>query len=961
MVSFPLMMFIAGDFVRPKYVFIGMAVQFLVTLFGYMAEVTALIWLKMLFVSVALALYSFILFSMCLVFTSLINSHETMQTLKGLQEFEMSQHSHKALGVSCIVIWTTSSTFFLLNNWKVISEQTYLLFEPVLDVMFKTIFLGLLFAVQTWSNEIKMVEMFRELKNQNKFQSKFLRFVYHEIRNPFNTIMLGLDHLQTEVKGLKQLELVSTLRKCAKSMNRVIDDAVELTTNQGTLELLKEPTNIEFLLNDVVEEYAILADSKRLSFNTHVPKNFPDHVYADSAKLRKIFQILISNAVKFSPVEELVKIILKVNNFLPPNQVMLSLSIIDNGPGISEEILPVLFEPFGFVRPGDFSEDEDRGSGLGLCMAQQLANLMDAKLTVETVLGQGSSFNIFFVFNVCPKENSVSKSQSKSKSFFNGPLSRRWSLVGIARRRNAVSPTSSHPSQALPRGPTEDFGMLTFSNGADLVLDSAAMHEEDLASSVSSALERSSPQNLLSSLGASLGVVSRLKTTLQYTSEFKNSPTNQTFLRFSPTNFSPKQRMARFFSGDTASKSESPPPRTSEVAHSSGMGRSSETSSDVHQSMRTRHSGPSENAMTRSSAGRTKILFAGDSSRKNSTRNPYPQATRDISRNLIPPGSRCHTVEDADAPPALILQKWGSAPSHATNRKKQDKADRHSAFSSCGSFLSWSDCSVGGKGTSQGASSEGSCEGASVHPNQKKGQEPVQNKRTSILLKSSLDTRESCCMQSLKGQEFASSASHHNLLESFKASETNSTDQATNSQESDVCMSLPVAQGNIKLAPVVSHIVRSDKSSYSTENSSKEAPVHPGAPPSITIKSQILIVDDVKSNVKLAEMILTKAGFCCDIAHNGLEAINLVRQKHYELILMDNVMPHMSGIDATREILCFDKETTIVGLTGNILKSDQDEFLKAGAKFVLQKPIDKVMLLNTCHQFVQLKGSSTCS
>jgi len=115
----------------------------------------------------------------------------------------------------------------------------------------------------------------------------------------------------------------------------------------------------------------------------------------------------------------------------------------------------------------------------------------------------------------------------------------------------------------------------------------------------------------------------------------------------------------------------------------------------------------------------------------------------------------------------------------------------------------------------------------------------------------------------------------------------------------------------------------------------------------------ILVVDDIKSNVKLACMILEKAGYTCDTAYNGFDAVEMAKKKHYHLILMDNVMPVMCGVEAAQAILAFDNAVPIIGLTGNVLQSDQNEFLKAGVKMVALKPIDKAQLLKICETYIQ--------
>jgi len=116
-------------------------------------------------------------------------------------------------------------------------------------------------------------------------------------------------------------------------------------------------------------------------------------------------------------------------------------------------------------------------------------------------------------------------------------------------------------------------------------------------------------------------------------------------------------------------------------------------------------------------------------------------------------------------------------------------------------------------------------------------------------------------------------------------------------------------------------------------------------------------VDDALSNLKLVGAILTKAGYSCDLAHNGMEAVELAGLNHYKLIFMDNVMPVLDGIEATRRILVFDEQVPIVGLTGNILQKDQEEFLEAGVKYIIQKPANKTLLLEACRSFIpQKKG-----
>ncbi len=88
------------------------------------------------------------------------------------------------------------------------------------------------------------------------------------------------------------------------------------------------------------------------------------------------------------------------------------------------------------------------------------------------------------------------------------------------------------------------------------------------------------------------------------------------------------------------------------------------------------------------------------------------------------------------------------------------------------------------------------------------------------------------------------------------------------------------------------------------------------------------------------------------MANNGLEAIEKFENNHYDLILMDENMPQMGGIAATKEILRIErrrsqKHTPIISLTANALKGDRERFLDAGMDGYLSKPIEPQLLLET--------------
>ena len=121
------------------------------------------------------------------------------------------------------------------------------------------------------------------------------------------------------------------------------------------------------------------------------------------------------------------------------------------------------------------------------------------------------------------------------------------------------------------------------------------------------------------------------------------------------------------------------------------------------------------------------------------------------------------------------------------------------------------------------------------------------------------------------------------------------------------------------------------------------------------LNAHILLVEDNISNQMFMKIILKKMGLTFDISSDGYEAIDKFKQsrtspsKKYDLILMDENMPIMGGIEATKYILKYEKEnnlthTPIIALTANALKGDRERFIKAGMDEYLSKPLDRIKL-----------------
>ena len=107
-------------------------------------------------------------------------------------------------------------------------------------------------------------------------------------------------------------------------------------------------------------------------------------------------------------------------------------------------------------------------------------------------------------------------------------------------------------------------------------------------------------------------------------------------------------------------------------------------------------------------------------------------------------------------------------------------------------------------------------------------------------------------------------------------------------------------------------------------------------------------MEDNPVNQKLASMTLSKFGYTCTIAGNGRIALDLINEDNkYDFILMDLQMPEMDGISATKEIRKIKGYSpTIVAMTANVFKEDQQRCKEAGMDAFLSKPFKKQSLID---------------
>jgi two-component system, OmpR family, sensor histidine kinase BaeS len=209
--------------------------------------------------------------------------------------------------------------------------------------------------------------------------------IAHELRTPLAVQMAHLEALQDGIYPLTPENLVPILEQ-NQMLNHLVEDLRTLTlADGGQLKLDLVKTDIQSLVERVVVRFKPQAASRQVSLQMTTPNGCPS-VMVDPARIEQILNNLLSNALRYTPDGGEIEIFLKADG------KKLLVSVHDNGPGISEDALPYIFERF--YRADRSRSRSEGGSGLGLAIALQIAALHGGTLTAGNDPQGGAVFTL---------------------------------------------------------------------------------------------------------------------------------------------------------------------------------------------------------------------------------------------------------------------------------------------------------------------------------------------------------------------------------------------------------------------------------------------------------------------------------------------------------------------------------------------------------------------------------------
>jgi signal transduction histidine kinase len=233
----------------------------------------------------------------------------------------------------------------------------------------------------------RIVEDMDRLKQTDRLRRELVANVSHDLRSPFASIQGYVETILMKGDSISKEELrryLETIMNDSRSLNRLIDELFELSKlDAKQMRPNPEVFSLSELVQDVVSKFGPQAEKLKVSLRAEIPHRLCT-VEADIAMTERVLSNLVENALKFTGSDGTVEL------RLTERDGTVRVSVVDNGKGIPEEEIPLLFKRFHRV---DRSRSREvPGSGLGLAISQKIMELHESRIEVRSEPGTGSTF-----------------------------------------------------------------------------------------------------------------------------------------------------------------------------------------------------------------------------------------------------------------------------------------------------------------------------------------------------------------------------------------------------------------------------------------------------------------------------------------------------------------------------------------------------------------------------------------
>ncbi len=239
----------------------------------------------------------------------------------------------------------------------------------------------------------------------NEAKSAFLSNVSHDIRTPMNSIIGFLALMREEVdKPETVMEYNKRIDAASQHLLGLINDVLDMNKIEcGSVSLNISEMNLAEVIEEINTIIRPQAQDKGQTFEIFVSHLANEHLLGDKLRINQILLNLLSNAVKYTPGNGNIRLRVEELPQVVSNYSRIRITVSDNGMGMSEEYLKVIFTPF--TREESEPIRKIQGTGLGMAITKSLVDLMGGTIHVESELGKGSTFTVELELRIQERED----------------------------------------------------------------------------------------------------------------------------------------------------------------------------------------------------------------------------------------------------------------------------------------------------------------------------------------------------------------------------------------------------------------------------------------------------------------------------------------------------------------------------------------------------------------------------
>ncbi len=240
---------------------------------------------------------------------------------------------------------------------------------------------------------IGIVTILRDITQQkeiDKMKTELVSMVAHELRSPLTSIS-GFSELllDKDIPRDQAEEYANIILKESNRLSELINKFLDISRiESGRIQPQKSDLDMGEIVQMVVGSNSYLANKKNMQVEVHIPPE-PCRVWADSGMMEQVILNLFSNAVKYSPENTRIDII------VTPSEDQIAVKIKDQGYGIPQHAVKKIFEKFYRVSSSNDPQRTAKGSGLGLALVKQIVDMHNGHIDIESVVDKGSVFTIY--------------------------------------------------------------------------------------------------------------------------------------------------------------------------------------------------------------------------------------------------------------------------------------------------------------------------------------------------------------------------------------------------------------------------------------------------------------------------------------------------------------------------------------------------------------------------------------